>query len=215
MLKKSVLYKVNFYLIRHTETAWNKEGRLQGQIDVPLSCVGYSHAYLIGSWLASKNITALYSSDLSRAYVTAALIASQLNLVPAQDCRLREIDAGIWSGLYTRDLIQKQREAWLSWRHGYTAPDYGETYLALQTRSMEVLNQLSLQYRDARIAIVSHSGAIRTILASIIGATMEEVERSVAISAGSITTIEFTSASGFRVKNIAQGSMFQNNRLSE
>src|SRR5262252_2076150 len=86
-------------LVRHGETDWNAEGRLQGHTDRPLSDFGRRQARALADELAGDSIVAVYASDLSRARETAEIVAAQLGLEVALDPRLREKDWGTWEGL--------------------------------------------------------------------------------------------------------------------
>ena len=77
-------------LVRHGETEWNAERRIQGQIDIGLNDIGRRQAVAAGRWLKSAGIVALYSSDLKRAWTTAQSIGAELGLVPASVPEMRE-----------------------------------------------------------------------------------------------------------------------------
>ena len=86
-------------LWRHGRTEWNIVDRFQGQADVPIDGVGYAQAVRAAEVLAAYRPTSLYSSDLSRCYQTAALLAERTGLEIITDKRLREIHVGSWEGL--------------------------------------------------------------------------------------------------------------------
>ena len=88
-----------FCLVRHGETAWNAEGRLQGQIDIPLNAAGRAQAEATAARLAAHRFDALYSSDLSRALETAAPAATLLGLQTRPTPSLRERQFGGFQGL--------------------------------------------------------------------------------------------------------------------
>src|SRR5262245_59087925 len=93
-------------LIRHGETAWNVNGRWQGQAPVPLNDEGRRQAALLGEHLRPQaaEIVAIYSSDSLRARETAELIAGPLGKIVSLDRRLREIDLGEWQGLTDEEV---------------------------------------------------------------------------------------------------------------
>src|SRR5215218_1856032 len=91
-------------LWRHGRTEWNVENRFQGQADIPLDSVGRAQAERTASMLAGYRPSALYSSDLSRAYNTAAALAAIIGLEIQTDKRLREINVGSWEGLLGREV---------------------------------------------------------------------------------------------------------------
>ena len=86
-------------LVRHGETEWNTERRIQGHIDIGLNETGLRQAALAGRWLRDAGIAALYGSDLTRAWVTAQTIAAALGLSPVVVPEMRERCYGIFEGL--------------------------------------------------------------------------------------------------------------------
>src|SRR5678816_4395189 len=91
-------------LIRHGETAWNAEHRIQGQLDIPLSPLGILQSARLADCLAHEPIDAVYSSGQSRAWLTAAPLAARLGLEVIAEPRLRERSFGIFEGL-TLDAV--------------------------------------------------------------------------------------------------------------
>ena len=89
---------------RHGRTEWNVVARFQGQADVPLDDVGYAQAARAADVLAAYRPTGLYSSDLSRSYQTAAVLAERTGLEITTDKRLREIHVGSWEGLVGKEI---------------------------------------------------------------------------------------------------------------
>src|SRR5512134_3367418 len=87
------------WLIRHGETSWNAEGRVQGQTDVPLSDVGHSQARALADRLAGRSFGALYSSDLQRVTQTALPVSQTLGLPIRAEPRLRERHYGMFETL--------------------------------------------------------------------------------------------------------------------
>ena len=86
-------------LVRHGETDWNADGRLQGHTDRPLTDFGRRQARDLAAALAGEDLTAIYSSDLTRARETAEIVAERLGLPVVLDRDLREKDWGNWEGL--------------------------------------------------------------------------------------------------------------------
>ena len=105
-------------LVRHGETAWNAERRIQGQLDVPLSSTGHAQARATANWLAQEDFAAIYSSDLSRALHTAEAVAHLLRLPIGQQVALRERHYGVLQGLTFDEAERQQPQACLL----YTSP---------------------------------------------------------------------------------------------
>src|SRR5919205_4262120 len=95
-------------LVRHGETDWNADGRLQGQTDRPLSDFGRRQARQLAQELVDEELEAIYASDLARARETAEIIGERLGLAVVLDADLREKDWGTWEGLNSveRDRVE-------------------------------------------------------------------------------------------------------------
>ena len=98
-------------LVRHGETDWNAEGRLQGHTDTPLNDYGRRQAAALGEDLAGDGIDAVYSSDLARARETAEIVAGRLGLPVVLEPGLREKNWGSWEGLTPRSATRSSTSA--------------------------------------------------------------------------------------------------------
>lgn len=144
---------VEVWFVRHGETEWNQQGRMQGWTDVPLSPVGESQARLLASWLTQHSFDSVHSSDLSRAAHTARLAYGEPSLTPA----LREANFGEWEGgvwLEREDI----RRALIHF-DTFAAPG-GETAAQIHQRLGNFLNALPA----GRHLCFSHGGAIRAVM---------------------------------------------------
>ena len=163
------------YYIRHGETSWNEEGRLQGAQDAPLNELGRRQAAHAGNILADlfvrdgrdKSTLAFVSSPLGRAQSTMHLVRTELKLPPADyglDDRLREIGYGQWEGstlaqmqMEDPELFERrQLEKWT------VAPPGGESYVAVQARVQDWYDSL----RDDIVA-VAHGGTARALMVAL------------------------------------------------
>ena len=104
------------YLVRHAQTVWNHENRIQGHADPPLSPLGLEQTKRLGEYFASRSIGALYTSQLTRSVQTAHAIASQTGLTPMFEPALAEILLGIWEGLTPEEVNARFGEAYETWR---------------------------------------------------------------------------------------------------
>jgi probable phosphoglycerate mutase len=153
----------HFALIRHAETEWNREKRIQGQHDAPLTLEGRRQAEEWGRALSRYQLDHLVSSDLGRARLTATLMNRQLGLAATVEPRLREQDWGQWSGLRLSDLEDdeiKAQEA-LGW---HFRPQAGESRLEVLERSWQALVDIAHHLRGERVVVVTHGGVIRCLL---------------------------------------------------
>ena len=158
------------YVLRHGETAWNTERRMQGMRDSNLTERGRLQAGAMGRTLARElagttGPTVFLRSPLGRARETAAIIGREIGLDPGQwrdDPRLVELGYGAWEGLAWKEIEVTYPTALADWRadpHGYCPPG-GETHNELRTRSAAVLADVVAS--GARTVIVGHgvSGAV-------------------------------------------------------
>src|SRR5438270_3178273 len=163
------------YYIRHGETSWNAEGRLQGAKDVPLNDLGRKQAAHAGNILADlfvrggrdKSVLSFVSSPLGRARSTMELVRSELKLPPADysvDDRLREIGYGEWEGSTLAEMqmadpdffARRQAEKWT------ISPPGGESYVEVQARVQNWYDSL----REDTVA-VAHGGTARALMVAL------------------------------------------------
>lgn len=152
--------------MRHGETTWNAEQRVQGQIDVPLSELGRRQAERLAERLAHEPLAAAYTSDLSRAWGTARIALAGRDL-PLIACReLREINLGEWQGLTGAQIRRrwpgKSERFWNA--DPDAAPAGGETRHELQARVVAAIQAIAVGHPGERVLIVSHGGALRALV---------------------------------------------------
>jgi probable phosphoglycerate mutase len=149
-------------VIRHGETAWNAEHRIQGHLDIPLSATGMRQAGLLVDRLANERVHAVYSSELARAWLTAEPLAARLGLPVIPEPRLRERSFGVFEGLTLDEIAAQHPEAFRLWRArdpGW-AMDGGETGQQLIDRVLEALHDIADRHRGETVAIVTHGGVL-------------------------------------------------------
>ena len=150
-------------LVRHGETDWNADGRLQGQTDRPLSDFGRRQARQLADELADEQLEAIYSSDLSRARETAEIVGERLGLPVVLEPDLREKDWGTWEGL---TAVERDRVEFV-----------GESTEAHQERMLRALRRISgLHPGDVRVLVVTHGGSMRRVQTAALGWAMPVVE---------------------------------------
>ncbi|MCJ7738472.1 MAG: alpha-ribazole phosphatase [Anaerolineae bacterium] len=162
-------------LVRHGETAWNASGRYQGQMDIDLNAAGRQQAEAMAERLASVSICAIYTSDLSRAWETAIVLAERQSASATPDSRLQELNFGEWQGLTYREIAEKDPERLAVWnedRVGRTPPG-GESLGAMAERVRSLIEDVHDTYSDGTVALVSHGGTIRVILCVLLGHPVE------------------------------------------
>ena len=168
-------------LVRHGESTWNAEGRIQGWGDPPLSEKGRRQAEALArrlSRLAAESaqpLAALYTSPQQRACETAAIIASALSLRPIPDDRLKECDVGDFTGLTNLEVQERYPEFHRQWRQGMDRlPIPGEepiqVFLARIRAAMSEI--VAAHEAQATLCIVSHGGTFGVYLDELIGLPM-------------------------------------------
>ena len=147
---------MELWLIRHGQTLWNKEQRAQGQLDIPLSELGIEQAQALAKRLQNTKFDLIISSDLSRAYQTAQIVATLLELPIRSDTAWREIHMGAQQGLTYAELLltAKTRPMTEPWEGGESKRD-------VMNRVGAAMQQLYREFPNARVAVFSHGGAIR------------------------------------------------------
>ena len=145
-------------LIRHGQTVWNSEHRMQGQRNSALSELGRAQARALAKRLQSESFDYLYSSDLDRALETARTIAQATGHEIRIDARLRERSFGLFEGL-TRDEMKERHPAEYA-RFRERDPDYcmpgGESLRAFHARCMGVFHEIVANHAGRRIVVVAH-----------------------------------------------------------
>jgi broad specificity phosphatase PhoE len=153
-------------LIRHGQTDWNLQHRLQGQLAVPLNAVGIAQTRSAASKLRLLHFDAIFSSDLLRAKQTAEIIAGELGLPIQFDPRLREICLGRWEGhtvLEAGSRFPEDVEFWVKNPIDWRVPGGGESTQDVATRMQAFANQVARQYPAGKLLVVSHGQVIGTL----------------------------------------------------
>ncbi|KAK9009073.1 hypothetical protein V6N11_080545 [Hibiscus sabdariffa] len=155
-------------VVRHGETEWNADGRIQGHLDVELNEAGKQQAVLVADRLSKEpKISAVYSSDLKRALVTAETIAARCGgLEVITDPDLRERNLGDLQGIVFREaakLSPKAHKAFLSRRTDQDIPGGGESLDHLFQRCTSSLQRIGKKHKGERVVVVSHGGVIRSL----------------------------------------------------
>lgn len=150
--------------VRHGETPWNVETRLQGHIDIPLNDRGRWQAERVARALAHEPIARIYSSDLSRAWETARTIAHRHPHAGEVHAHtgLRERAFGTFEGQTYADIAQRWPEDNVRWkqRDPHFAPPGGETPTQIHARIASTVTELARQHPGEQIVLVAHGGVL-------------------------------------------------------
>jgi probable phosphoglycerate mutase len=148
--------------IRHGETAWNVDTRLQGHLDIALNPKGVWQAVQLAQALTSEPIAAIYASDLQRAWQTAGAIADTTQSPLTASPSLRERCFGSFEGKTYAELENQWPEESLRWRKRdpVWAPPGGESLLAMRQRISTAVDALAQQHIGGQIVLVAHGGVM-------------------------------------------------------
>lgn len=177
---------LTLHLVRHGQTAWNREGRVQGQIDVPLDDVGLRQAHEIAAALRARPIGAIYTSDLTRARQTAQPLARALGIDPRDEPALRERGFGLAAGRPRAEIVREE-DISLPQSLDHSFPG-GESVRELYARVAAFLQSL-LEAPPAReLALFTHGGSMRVARAFLAGLPVERIDWSRIVN-GQICTL--------------------------
>ena len=156
---------VRITAVRHGETAWNVDTRIQGQIDIGLNTRGQWQAQQLGAALAEHGLNHIYTSDLARAHHTALAIATHAGIAPhavALHAGLRERAFGVFEGRTHAEIEAQWPQDALRWRQRVPdwAPQGGESPLQLRQRVEQTVAHIAARHPGEHIALVAHGGVL-------------------------------------------------------
>jgi broad specificity phosphatase PhoE len=160
--------------MRHGETEWNRQMRIMGQSDVPLSAAGRAQCERTAALLADFELEAVVSSPLARALESARIISKSLNLPMTTDVDLEEVHFGSWQGKTYREIVRDpDYHAFLDDPVGCATPG-GETLVDVQRRGVAAVRRAGT---GGGIVVVSHGDVIRSILCEYLTVSLRDFRR--------------------------------------
>ncbi|MHB1125513.1 MAG: alpha-ribazole phosphatase [Bacillota bacterium] len=179
-------------LVRHGQTIWNQDGRFQGHTNVELSEAGKEQARQLTNALKKEKVTAVYTSDLSRALTTAQIIANHFDLDVRVIPEIKEINFGRWEGLTYKQINENFGELAAVWRSkpGTLQIPGGESFKEVMDRASLAIQQLIGRHPKETVVVVSHGATIRTIVCSALGLDLDHIWK-IRLDNTAITTIEY------------------------
>jgi probable phosphoglycerate mutase len=171
--------KTTILLIRHGETAWNAERRLQGHLDIALNPEGERQASLLAAALADEPIDAVVASDLLRARQTAAAVAGVHGLPVQVDRQLRERCYGGFEGLLYSEIAQRFPREFAAWQardvDAQLPPgaNRGETFRQFHSRVTTALQHWADAHPGKTLALVAHGGVLECVYRGALGLPLE------------------------------------------
>lgn len=149
--------------VRHGETSWNADARIQGQRDIGLNDTGRWQALCVGKALAEETITAVYSSDLERAHATAQSISEVKGIPVIPHEGLRERSFGMFEGKTFDEIHETWPEHAHNWRKRipeWQPPEGGESLIQLRERVTRTVQELAARHPGEQIVLVAHGGVL-------------------------------------------------------
>jgi len=160
--KDTPLQVTRILAVRHGETAWNRDTRIQGHTDIALNEHGRWQAQQLAKALRDEPIAAFYASDLSRAHETAQAVARVHNGLVSSHTGLRERCFGQFEGHTWADLESRWPEDAMAWRKRVPdfAPPGGESLVQLQARVVAAVTELAARHPGEQVLMVAHGGVL-------------------------------------------------------
>ncbi len=183
------------YFIRHGQTQWNRENRIQGHSDIPLDDVGFEQARRLAGAFTAFPVSTIFTSWLLRSRQTAQAIADghPAALLPIVHPDLAEINLGEWEGLTPGDIESRSPGAYARWRNkpSEVAIPNAEPLDAFKSRVCEAARFIISHPGSGDCAVVAHGGVISALLSRFLQADFDHLLRRVRLDNAGITAVEF------------------------
>jgi len=176
---------MRLYIIRHGQTAWNKEEVFRGTKDIPLNEVGLKEAEALGTYLKGVSFDALYTSPLSRARQTAQAVADAVHVAPLVETNLIDLNFGAWQGVSHKEVKERFPDLYNTW---ITAPERakfpgGEALNDVLKRVDALLASLLKRYPDGNVGLFTHRVVCKVLICRLLGLGLDhfwQIEQSTA-----------------------------------
>jgi len=171
--------KTEIILIRHGETVWNSQQRMQGHSNSDLSSVGQAQIQALGQWMKNVPFDHIYSSDSLRAKQTAEAITQFSGHELKIDLRLREKNLGVFEGLTSEEARERHPEVFRLFKTAGSkyVIDEGESTQQLQDRALEIVDEIRIKHPEEHVLLVTHGGFIRVVMKHSLGLSLETPTR--------------------------------------
>lgn len=163
-------------VVRHGETAWNAETRIQGHLDIALNATGEWQAERLADALVAEPLTAAYTSDLRRAHRTAVAVAARHQLEVRTDRGLRERAFGAFEGMTWAEIHETRPEDAQRWRQRdpvFTPGGTGESLIAFRERVLQTLHRIAAQHAGEQILLAAHGGVLDVLYRAATGQELD------------------------------------------
>jgi probable phosphoglycerate mutase len=148
--------------VRHGQTEWNAQARIQGHTDIGLDATGLRQAQALGAALAGAGLDAIYASDMARALQTAQAVADRTDLAVTADAGLRERGFGVFEGMTHAAVAERWPDLAERWRRRDPAfgPEGGEALADFYARAVACAERIAARHPGQTIALVAHGGVL-------------------------------------------------------
>ena len=162
-------------LIRHGETIWNTQLRMQGSLDSDLTPKGELQIKALGEWMKEIPFDYLYCSDTPRAHKTAEALSKYTGHTLNFDKRLREKNLGIFEGLTSEEAREQYPEAFKLFKTAGAnyVIDQGESTQQLLDRALEVIEEIRIRHPQKVVVAVTHGGVVRVLMKHVLGIPLD------------------------------------------
>jgi len=176
---------MKLYIVRHGQTAWNKEEVFRGTKDIPLNDVGLKEAEALGVYLKGVSFDAIYTSPLSRATQTADAVARMVDISPQTEPNLIDLNFGTWQGVSHKEVKKKFPDLYNTW---ITAPEQakfpgGESLQDVLNRIQSLISALLEKYPDETVGLFTHRVVCKVLICRLLGLGLDhfwQIEQSTA-----------------------------------
>lgn len=191
-------------ILRHGQSMANIQGIFAGNIDIPLSPLGYAQAEKTAEYIAENyNVDKVYASDLSRAFETGRAASEKTGAEIVSDRSLREIFAGFWEGENFETIKEKYGADYELWKNdiGLSQPTGGESVAEVQKRSCEAFERIARENDGKTIVVATHAHPVRTAVCKWKNVPLEKMKEVPWVSNASVTVAEYADGK-FTLKSV-------------
>jgi probable phosphoglycerate mutase len=186
---------LNVYLLRHGQTELSREDSFCGSgLDPELTPDGLLMAQAFRDAYQQKSWRAIYCSHLRRTIATARPLCNAVGIVPRAQLGLNEIAYGKWEGQTKASVEREYHDDYVSWLAdpAWHAPTGGELASTVASRALQVVDEITQQFSDGNVLVVSHKATIRIILCGLLGIDVGRFRYRLACPVGSLSVVEFS-----------------------
>ena len=187
---------VTLYLLRHGQTELSREDKFCGSgLDPELTSDGLKMAQAFADAYRETPWRAIYSSNLQRGIATARPLCDAVGMDLQVRANLNEIGYGRWEGLTREKVDEAYHDEYTSWLAdpAWHAPTGGELATVVARRALRVIEEITHEFDDGNVLVVSHKATIRIIVCNLLGIDVGRFRYRLACPVGSVSVVEFTS----------------------